>query len=118
VGAKVNRTQGEGEEKCPRFPGCSMNTIRLMTSPNILSSAFYYLPTKRKLKEREQDMAKDGTGTRIKGACHGPESSPCISAQYSPLSPKDNGRKAGETTGGKEQTRTQQADVSSGLGLN
>lgn len=50
--------------------------------------------------------------------CHGPESSPCSSTQYPLLSPKDNRKKARETTGGRGKTRRQQADVSSGLRLN
>lgn len=50
--------------------------------------------------------------------CHGPESPPCISNQYPPLSPKIIGAKRRETMGGRGKTRAQQADVSSGPRLN
>lgn len=61
--------------------------------------------TKKKKKERDEER------------CHGSESSPCILTQYPRLSPKIIERKARGTAGGKGKILPQQADVSSGPGL-
>ena len=66
---------------------------------------------------RKMERAKDRTESGLE-EFHGPESSPCISTQYPLLSPKIIEREQEKTTGGKGKTRTQQADVSSGLRLN
>lgn len=66
---------------------------------------------------RKTERAKDRTESGLE-ECHGPESSPCISTQYPLLSPKIIERKQGKPREGKGKTRTQQADVSSGLRLN
>ena len=66
---------------------------------------------------RKTERAKDRTESGLE-ECHSPESSPCISTQYPLLSPKIIEREQEKTTGGKGKTRTQQADVSSGLRLN
>lgn len=66
-------------------------------------------------------MSRCSQRTKKKGReeerCHGSESSPCILTQYPRLSPKIIERKARGTAGGKGKILPQQADVSSGPGL-